>query len=219
MSERARGNPKVGGPSGSEVYLRFLLIYGIIWSAVWIGFVSLSFPLFKRFEEGQLERRLRADAALTEEYISAVGAFSGTYRPVLEQVCKRLGEPSLLDAHVTFFSTKAEAIADSRFENPLAIRSLKRPEVLSALHKQVATSIRYSQMDRRKMAFVAYPHIHLGEVKSVIRIGVPYESLESPLWRLYFKIAFAGFVLALIAASLSTLYWHFRDVPTPSFEE
>jgi hypothetical protein len=63
------------------------------------------------------------------------------------------------------------------------------------------------------MAFVAYPHIHLGEVASVVRIGVPCESLEFPLWKLYLKIAFAGFALALIAATLNCFYWHFRRLP------
>lgn len=202
-------------PSRGGVYRRFLLAYGIIWFAVWIGFVSLSYPMLEGFEVREVESRLRADAALTEEYVSAVGAFSGPYEPVLEQVCKRLGEPSMLNAHVTFFSAKAEAIADSRYENPLAIRSLKRPEVLSALRKKVGTSVRYSQMDRREMAFVAFPHVHLGEVTSVVRIGIPFESLESRLWVLYLKIAFSGFLLAVIAATLSTLYWHFKDAPLP----
>jgi hypothetical protein len=202
--------------SWKRVFGSFLAAYGLIWIAVLIGFVSLSYPLLKRFATDQMEIRLRTDAALAEEYMTAMGADTDSCRPILAQVCRRLSQPSLLDAHLTLFSPKAEAIADSRFENPLAFRSSGRPEVRAALRKKVGTAIRYSRMDRRRMAFLAYPHVHLGEVAGVIRIGIPYDSIDGAIWILYLKIAMSGLGLTVVAASCSTLLRGFYPFPRRS---
>jgi hypothetical protein len=203
------GNSRTATMHG--VFGRFAAVYGILWMAVLIGFAGISYPLMKKFAENQIEERLRTNAALIEEYISSLGAYSEAYRPVLAQVCRRLSQPNLLDAQVTLFSPKAEAIADSRLENPLIAHPGKRPEIDAALNKEVGASIRYSELDRRRMAFVAFPHVHLGKVESVIRVGVPYASIDSALWVAYFKIAVAGLGLAVVAAALSSLMMLYRD--------
>jgi len=197
-------------PCLARLFGRFTAIYGLIWTAVLIGFAGVSYPFFEDFAKDQSERGLRTNAALAEEYISAIGAYSKAYRPVLEQICRRLSQPGMLNARVTVFSPRSEIIADSRSGNPLAVKPAGGPEVEAALGKEVGTSIRYSRSDRKRMAFAAYPHVHLGKVESVIRIGIPYASFASGLWRAYAWIAAAGLGLSIVAAALSSLFIFYR---------
>jgi hypothetical protein len=199
--------------SPKKVFGTFLAAYGLTWVAVLIGFVSLSYPLVQRFATDQMEKRLRTNAALADEYLSVIGADTDSCWPILSQVCRRLSQPAILDAHLTLFSPGAVAIADSRFENPLAIRSMGRPEVRAALRKKVGMVIRYSQMDQQKFAYFAYPHIHLGEVAGVIRIGIPYAAIDNSIWSLYLEIALSGLGLAVAAAACSALFWAFYPFP------
>jgi hypothetical protein len=56
------------------------------------------------------------------------------------------------------------------------------------------------------MAFLALPHIHLGEVQGVIRVGIPYTAADDSPWWAYVKIAAAGLGLSIITASFTVLY-------------
>ncbi len=198
-------------PKGAWIFGRYCLCYGSIWAAVLLGFIGISHPLLKRFADRQVKARLLSDAAIIDEYLGTAGAFTPNNREVLDQFCKRLNRPAIGDEWVTLFSDKSEVLADSKMPNPVAERILARPEVAGALKDSASYSVRYSPIARRRMALLAIPHVHLGEAHGVVRVGLPYSSVDDSLWWAYVKIAAAGLGMSIIAASFSSLYQGFQE--------
>ncbi|HKP96897.1 MAG TPA: hypothetical protein VJ385_14170 [Fibrobacteria bacterium] len=195
-----------------SLFIRFLLTYSIIWIAVLIGFISVSMPIMREYTEDQINKRLLSNAAILDEYLGASGAFTKNNRPELDLICKRLDSARMRGTWITLFSPNSEILADSRRPNPKPKTIRSRPEVSQAMRNSIGTSIRYSDIAHRRMAFLAYPHVWLGEVQGVVRIGIPYSSLKEPLWYAYLKIAVAGFGLAVIAATCSCMIWLYKGV-------
>jgi len=201
----------VENASLERLFGRFFFGFLSIWVILFSSFIFMTLPILRNLIMDQANKRLETNAVLLDEYLSSMGAFSETSRSKLDMTCKRLNGPNLLDAWITIFSPKQEVIADSRISNPMEERMHSRPEVESAMENSVGTDIRYSSIARTRMAFVAYPHIKLGAVDGVIRLGIPFSSLDNPLWWTYMKIGLAGIGLTFVAAAAGSLIWQINS--------
>ena len=194
-------------------YFNWLLGFSSAWILIWLSFSFLSFSMVKGYATRQLKMRLQTSASVADAYLYGNHYGDNYPGPSLDSLCRTLGDPSFLDAWITFFDRKAEVVADSRNDSPLSVRPHGRPEVRAALRNKIGFTIRYSDLAHRRMAFLAYPRRSGQEVSSVLRIGVPYTPIEDALWLLYLRLGGAGLGFAVIAASLTSLVHRFQRSP------
>jgi hypothetical protein len=179
------------------------------------AFAWMSEGILSRDWNRSLMTRLESEAALLEEYLSSNNSFQD--HSSLERLCRSLNIPRRHGERVSIFNPDGRIIADSRSGAAFQRRtsgSQARPEVAKALEKEVGRNIRFSRGSNRTMAFVAYPHVHLGAVTGVIRLGTPVSGWRNPVWMAYLKIAAVGILFSLLAAVLQgpimRLYFLFR---------
>ncbi len=80
-----------------------------------------------------------------------------------------------------------------------------RPEIAAALEGRVGKATRHSETLDRDMMYVAVPAGAAGQGAYVARAALHIESIDAVLGSMYARIAWAGVVVALLAALLSLL--------------
>lgn len=177
--------------------------YSLAWFGFLLAFASMSARILEADWRRNLMERLESEAVLTEGFLSSTNSYQD--RASLDRFCKSFGVPERRGERITFFARDGRLIADSRLGAPFASQRAgapARPEVAFALKKGVGREVRLSQGSMRMMAFVAYPHVHLGQVVGVVRLGAPISWRDNLLLGIYLKVAALGILVSFFVAVL-----------------
>ena len=106
---------------------------------------------------------------------------------------------------VTLIHQDGTVLVDTQ-ENPEGMENHStRPEFAQALKGEEGTSQRYSETQKRNLLYVAIPVGSGGQVRAVMRAGVPVTEIHSALNVVFLNLALATLFLVVIAAVTSGL--------------
>jgi two-component system phosphate regulon sensor histidine kinase PhoR len=178
-----------------QLYPAYLLIIvGSLVAVTWYASSELG-----RFYLNQTENVLEARAYLLRDQISNL------LRPLepelIDAVCKEAGQLSA--TRITVILPDGTVVGDSRETPRFMDNHSNREEVAPALKGVPGKSIRFSNTLHQKMMYVAVPVKSDEHVQAVIRAAVSLTSLDEALTSVRLKIAFGGFMIAVLAALVS----------------
>lgn len=77
-------------------------------------------------------------------------------------------------------------------------------EVQEALQGRTGYAIRYNDaLQRKRMMYLALPHIHNKKVTAVVRSAIPINSIDTTLETILFRLLLGGLIIGVIAAIVS----------------
>ena len=178
-----------------QLYPAYLLIIvGSLVAVTWYASSELG-----RFYLDQTENVLEARAYLLRDQISNL------LRPLepelIDAVCKEAGQLSA--TRITVILPDGTVVGDSMETPRFMDNHSNREEVAPALRGVTGKSIRFSNTLHQKMMYVAVPVKSDEHVQAVIRAAVSLTSLDEALTSVRLKIAFSGFMIAVLAALVS----------------
>ena len=178
-----------------QIYPAFLLITLLSLAAVSI-YASQS---LYRFYLDQVGSDLISRARLLADELESGTALADAAK--VDDLCKRLGRNS--SVRITVIDPSGRVIGDS-MENPaLMANHSDRPEVIAALAGQLGRSQRMSPTLKEPMIYAALPLEKGGKVIGVVRTAASLQSISKAVRGIYFKIAFAGLVIALLSGLIT----------------
>ena len=148
------------------------------------------------------EAELQARAQLVREQVAPdLGSLPAGE---LEELVKRLGASS--GTRITLISAgtggqpPGTVLADSDFAPEQMVDHSDRPEYQEAVAGRVGVSLRHSATLDEEMMYVAIPALAGDRVTSVVRVAIPLTRVYQALADLYWRIALAAVIVALLAA-------------------
>ncbi len=172
----------------------------IVLCAAAIGAFAVSSA--RSFYMTHTEAELQARAQLVREQV--VPGLDTLSAGELESLILRLGAAS--GTRLTLISAGSGAepagtvLAESDTEPSEMGDHSDRPEFRDALVSDVGVSTRYSTTLKEEMMYVAVPVTQDGEVTAVVRVAIPLTLVNQALADLYWRIALATVVVAVLAA-------------------
>ncbi len=155
----------------------------------------------ERFYRRQTAVHLRARAYLVEEQFREELAQGQSER--IDALCKRLGPRS--STRITVILPSGEVVGDSEKPPAEMDNHADREEIREALAGRVGSKVRYSFTMEQDMMYVAVPVEDGGTIIGVLRTSVPVTAVEATVAMIHWRIAVAGFAVAVIAAGVSLL--------------
>jgi two-component system phosphate regulon sensor histidine kinase PhoR len=172
----------------------------IILSSITIVGIYASKTL-KKFYLHRTAEDLAVRAHLIEREVA--GIFGKESQQSLDELCKTVGRETA--TRITLILPSGEVLGDSG-EDPQGMENhAGRPEVKAALLGNRGVYTRYSDTLQQEMMYVALPLKKNGEVLGVVRTSIPVGEIDATLGSIYWKIAFAGLCLIILAA-IASLY-------------
>ncbi|CAN2041293.1 two-component system, OmpR family, phosphate regulon sensor histidine kinase PhoR [Candidatus Magnetomoraceae bacterium gMMP-15] len=177
-----------------QLYPSYLLIIVLSLAAVsWYASHSL-----RNFFIERTEADLKIHCYILEKQIAR--NFSPLDAVNIDKICKEINKNVL--TRITVMLPNGKVIGDS-IENPANMDNhADRPEVIRASAGQPGSAIRYSRTLSQNMMYAAIPLIINGRTKAVIRCSVAITSIENEVESIQIKIAFGGFIIALLASGI-----------------
>ncbi|MBN1930920.1 MAG: PAS domain-containing protein [Desulfobacterales bacterium] len=180
-----------------KLYPSYLLITLI--ALVTVGwYASVSFRYFF-FEQSAADLKTRAllIAQLIENHLSPLNADQ------IDIICKEIGKAS--STRITIMLPSGRVVGDSLTIPDTMDNHADRPEMIAALKKGLGISTRYSRTLEKnvKILYVAIPLKINTQIMAVARLSVPVTLIEKKLKGIQIRIAFAGVLIALLAAFIS----------------
>jgi two-component system phosphate regulon sensor histidine kinase PhoR len=181
-----------------RLFATYLIVIALCAVAIGLlaGRSARSFYLTHTAEE------LQARAQLVREQVAPQ---LGTLPPdALESLVQRLGAAS--GTRLTFISDGFDGqpagtvLADSSVMPAEMGDHSDRPEYLDAVAGEVGVSIRHSTTLDEEMMYVAVPVMQDGDITAVVRAALPLTRVNQALADLYWRIALATVVVAVLAA-------------------
>jgi len=180
-----------------QIYPSYLLIIFISLFAVsWFAFSSLKTFLFRQ-TQADLMARARLLENRIEDHISPPDP--GRVDPICKLNGKRSG------TRFTVVLPSGKVIGDSEEDPARMISHADRPEIVCALEAGKGSAIRFSQTLQKNMMYVAVALERGHVVRAVIRASIPVNFVEEEVRSVQLKLAFAGCLIALLAAGISLL--------------
>ncbi|MFV0437157.1 MAG: ATP-binding protein [Desulfopila sp.] len=173
----------------------------------WYGAIVFR-EFFLQESELDLEARASLIRSRVQDYIDA-GNIAG-----LRAFCKEAGRES--GTRITIIAHDGVVLADSN-ENPESMENHhERPEILAAYRGEQGRILRYSKTLEQKMLYIARPLnsqarlVAAGsgvrpDVQTVLRMSVPFTSLDETMQRLRLRVML-GCVVITVGAALLTLF-------------
>jgi two-component system phosphate regulon sensor histidine kinase PhoR len=155
----------------------------------------------RHFFLDQTAADLTIRAILVEKQIAA--RMTPLDAAAVDAVCKEIGKNSA--TRITIILPSGQVVGDSRETPRMMDNHANRPEIAAALRGKIGLSRRYSKTLMQKMMYVAIPLQQDKSIQGVIRVSLPTTSIDRELRSIRIKIALGGFLIALIAASISLL--------------
>ncbi len=185
----------------------------LIFSYLLVILIPLSFIFFtlgKKLEENALEDiklSLVNQSHLIENQISQNFLSAQNYES-LSSLIKNLA--AKINLRITIIDATGKVLADSE-KNKEEVFNMEnhalRPEVRSALSKNIAQEIRYSESLKINMLYVAIPIAKSQEVLGVVRVALPLKRVDEILWdtkkTIIFSLFFAFGLAAVLVSVLS----------------
>ncbi len=178
-----------------QLYPTYLLITLAVLSAVgWYSLNSLRDFHYNRITV-DLEVRARLIERLVAENLSAENISS------LDTLSKEVGKSAVM--RVTLIDPAGLVLGDSHEDPARMDNHAGRPEIKIALSGNVGKSTRYSHTINEKLIYLAVPVFKKGKVSGIVRTSLPITFIDDALRSIEIKIAWAGLVIALLAALIS----------------
>ncbi len=183
-----------------------IVVLAVMLAASWYGSIVFQ-KFFLRESELGLEARASLVRSRVDDYLQSGNIVA------LREFCKEAGRES--GTRITIIDREGVVLADSN-ENPDVMENHRlRPEIVAAYQGERGKSLRYSHTLGQKMLYVAIPLDKEAElaatrgegvdVSAVIRMSVPFTSLDETMHGLLLKVA-GGCVLIAVGAAILTLF-------------
>ena len=181
-----------------RLFATYLLV--VVLCAAAIGLFAVRSA--RSFYVAHTEAELQARAQLVREQVAGdIGALSPDQ---LEALVRRLGSAS--GTRLTLIATgragyeAGTVLADSDSLPGEMDDHSDRPEYLEAVAGGVGVSVRHSATLDEDMMYVAVPVSESGRVTAVVRAAIPLTLVDEALAELYWRIALATLLVAVLAA-------------------
>ncbi len=185
-----------------RLFWRLFLSY-VVLTVVSVGGVALfSLRSIYKFTYSQVEAGLEDRAGLLKSSFKTSWLKRNDISKI-DEVCKRIGGKSA--TRVTVFSSDGKLLGDSHMSEHYINEEEIPPEVVFAMNGDRGVSIRRGPFGERNL-FVALPLWEHDTVVGVIRTSLPLTPLEKVVLKVVRRISIAGFLIAVLLASLSLIY-------------
>ncbi len=119
----------------------------------------------------------------------------------VDSLCQELGRKS--STRITVILPSGKVIGDSEEDPANMDNHADRPEIRQAQAGNIGASVRFSHTLQEDMMYVAVPIEKDGAIFGVLRTSIPVTSISLALADIYSKIAIGGFLVAMLAATIS----------------
>jgi two-component system phosphate regulon sensor histidine kinase PhoR len=183
-----------------HLFFSYLLITLLSLVAVtWYSTVSLKKFMLKQVE-ADLEERALLFGPMLQQHLSPLD------EKAIDDLCKRVGQAAL--TRITVILPWGKVVGDSDNDPARMDNHLDRPEVAAALERSRGVLTRYSPTLGKEMMYVALPLKRDSRTLGILRTAIPVDNIDKTLDAMQKRIAFAGLIIAAIAALLSLLISH-----------
>jgi len=121
----------------------------------------------------------------------------------IDHLCKTIGKAA--STRVTIMVPWGKVVGDSDNDPARMDNHLDRPEVAAALETSRGVSTRHSPTLGKEMMYLALPLKKGLRTEGIIRTAIPVDNIDETLSTIERRIAFAGLIIAALAALLSLL--------------
>ena len=183
-----------------HLFFSYLLITLLSLVAVtWYATASLKKYLLKEVE-AELEERALLFSPMLLQHLSPLD------ERAIDSLCKTVGQAA--STRVTIVLPWGKVIGDSDNDPARMDNHLDRPEVAAALEGSRGVSARYSPTLGKEMMYLALPLKKHLRTQGIIRTAISVDNIDETLNAIERRIAFAGLIIAVLAALLSLLLSH-----------
>ena len=183
-----------------HLFFSYLLITLLPLVAVtWYSTASLKKYLLKEVE-AELEERALLFSPMLLQHLSPLD------ERAIDSLCKTVGQAA--STRVTIVLPWGKVIGDSDNDPARMDNHLDRPEVAAALEGSRGVSARYSPTLGKEMMYLALPLKKDLRTQGIIRTAISVDHIDKTLSSIERRIAFAGLIIAVLAALLSLLLSH-----------
>jgi two-component system phosphate regulon sensor histidine kinase PhoR len=183
-----------------HLFFSYLLITLLSLVAVtWYSTASLKKFLLEQVEADLEERALLFRPMLLKH-------LSPPDERAIDDLCKTVGHAA--STRVTVMLPWGKVIGDSDNDPARMDNHLDRPEVVAALEGSRGASTRYSPTLGKEMMYLALSLKKDLRTVGIIRTAIPVDNIDKTLDAVQMKIAFAGLIIAFVAALLSLFLSH-----------
>ena len=183
-----------------HLFFSYLLITLLPLVAVtWYSTASLKKYLLKEVE-AELEERALLFSPMLLQHLSPLD------ERAIDSLCKTVGQAA--STRVTIVLPWGKVIGDSDNDPARMDNHLDRPEVAAALEGPRGVSARYSPTLGKEMMYLALPLKKDLRTQGIIRTAISVDHIDKTLSSIERRIAFAGLIIAVLAALLSLLLSH-----------
>jgi two-component system phosphate regulon sensor histidine kinase PhoR len=183
-----------------HLFFSYLLITLLSLVAVtWYATASLKKYLLKEVE-AELEERALLFSPMLLQHLSPLD------ERAIDSLCKTVGQAA--STRVTIVLPWGKVIGDSDNDPARMDNHLDRPEVAAALEGSRGVSARYSPTLGKEMMYLALPLKKDLRTQGIIRTAISVDHIDKTLSSIERRIAFAGLIIAVLAALLSLLLSH-----------
>jgi len=176
----------------------FWFIFPAFLLVVLISLLALTWYATEAFHQFYLEHvssDLGAQASLVKQRLNSALAENSEG---VNDLCRELGRVS--PSRITVILRNGQVIGDSEEDPRKMDNHADRAEIVEALAGRKGTSIRYSHTLKENMMYVAIP---LGDTAGVLRMSISVAFVDEALGEIYFNVAAAGVIVALLASIMS----------------
>jgi two-component system phosphate regulon sensor histidine kinase PhoR len=183
-----------------HLFFSYLLITLLSLVAVtWYATASIKKYLLKEVE-AELEERALLFSPMLLQHLSPLD------ERAIDSLCKTVGQAA--STRVTVVLPWGKVIGDSDNDPARMDNHLDRPEVAAALEGPRGVSARYSPTLGKEMMYLALPLKKDLRTQGIIRTAISVDHIDKTLSSIERRIAFAGLIIAVLAALLSLLLSH-----------
>ena len=183
-----------------HLFFSYLLITLLSLVAVtWYATASIKKYLLKEVE-AELEERALLFSPMLLQHLSPLD------ERAIDSLCKTVGQAA--STRVTVVLPWGKVIGDSDNDPARMDNHLDRPEVAAALEGPRGVSARYSPTLGKEMMYLALPLKKHLRTQGIIRTAISVDHIDKTLDSIERRIAFAGLIIAVLAALLSLLLSH-----------
>jgi len=150
--------------------------------------------------EAELEERALLFSPMLLQHLSPLD------ERAIDSLCKTVGQAA--STRVTIVLPWGKVIGDSDNDPARMDNHLDRPEVAAALEGSRGVSARYSPTLGKEMMYLALPLKKDLRTQGIIRTAISVDHIDKTLDSIERRIAFAGLIIAVLAALLSLLLSH-----------
>lgn len=188
-----------------QLYPSYLLITLVsLLAATWFASLSLR-QSFLSQHAADLEARAR----LVQEQI--LERLDPLDKHGIDLFCKKVGEK--VSIRMTVILPSGKVVGDSHEDPSRMDNHVDRPEVIQALNGKVGVSTRYSRTLGEEMMYVGVPLTRDGTQTAVVRMSIPFVSIDEAMRGIEIRIALGGLLIAIFATIVSL--WVSRRISRP----